>query len=110
MSFIRNPQVVRCDGTGCACEAHLPIALRSQLGRPEVGAPAAPRPAITGWLFVTAQGLPARHYCPLCTPLYLKGMMLPDLPDGLPDNPHRDASQTTQAEPQPQREDSTYAG
>ena len=69
MSMTIDPAVVRCDGADCTREALLPVALRAQI-RQEGGRE--PQGTIAGWLFVNDGSREPRHYCPYCTPHYLK--------------------------------------
>jgi len=69
MSRTTDMTTVRCDGENCTRDARLPVALRSQIAHRADGVPEA---TTAGWLFVNAGSLEERHYCPLCTPHYMK--------------------------------------
>jgi hypothetical protein len=68
MSYLENPQNVRCDGEACEETATLPVALRSVLN-----SGAGRRGAMADWLFVRRRG-DWQHFCPHCTRKHLAGL------------------------------------
>ncbi len=64
MSVHIGGQYIHCDGEKCEAIAHLPVALRSTLGRSPRVSDAA------GWLFKQCGNL-TLHFCPKCAFKYI---------------------------------------